>query len=475
MKSERKFSYLIKNTFLYTISSFASIILSFLLVPLYTNVLSPSEYSIAEVISTGAMLLMYCMTMNISASVLRFGIDRNEKVDRVLLYGIKVHVVGTFLAAIVVYTFMRLNLVDWPYYCYPFILLVFFFDSLQTIFYSYLRAIDKVKVCAIASFLSTIMRLVTNLLTLLVFKWGLLGYLISLVSGPFIGLLYSVTRILPVHISNKNYLYDNKLHKRMRNYAIPTIANQMAWWINNNLDKYYVLVLQGANQTGIYALSYKLPGVMNILCTIFGQAWGISAIKEFDREDRDHFFATTYRIYHFILVISCSILILFNIPISKLLYAKAFFEAYKYSSILMMAMLFSGLSTYFGGILNAVKKTKVFAATTILNALMNITFNTILIPIYGVMGAAVATMISFHIAWLSRLIASRKYVKVKINLAHDYLIYMLLILQIIFERYKNHLYIGQVIIFIVIMILNFKKVSIVLSKRLFSVLLKKDK
>ena len=67
----------------------------------------------------------------------------------------------------------------------------------------------------------------------------------------------------------------------MRKYAIPAMFGQLGWWINNSIDKYFVVWLQGAAANGIYSISYKLPSIMSMICNVFGQAWGISAIRDF--------------------------------------------------------------------------------------------------------------------------------------------------------------------------------------------------
>ena len=71
-----KYKYLGKNTIIFAISSFGTKILSFLLVPLYTAVLTTSEYGVADLITTTATLLVFVLTINIASSVLRFTLDQ---------------------------------------------------------------------------------------------------------------------------------------------------------------------------------------------------------------------------------------------------------------------------------------------------------------------------------------------------------------------------------------------------------------
>ena len=71
---QEKYKNLTKNTALFAISSFGTKILSFLIVPLYTNILTTSEYGIADIITTTGTLIMYICTLDIGAGVLRLSL-----------------------------------------------------------------------------------------------------------------------------------------------------------------------------------------------------------------------------------------------------------------------------------------------------------------------------------------------------------------------------------------------------------------
>ena len=455
---DAKYSYLLQNTLLLTLASFGSKFLSFFLVPLYTNVLTTAEYGTADIITTSSTLLVYVLTINIGASVLRFGIDKNEKTSRVFIYGVRVDLVACALLAIGIAISFLLQLVNWKWYCYVFLWLVFVCETFETLANQFLRAIDKVRVMAISSVLGTALRLGSNLLFLLVFRWGMVGYLLSLVIGPAVATFYAMSNILPLKKEKVSTEYEKKLRVEMRKYAIPAMFGQLGWWINNSLDKYFVVWLKGTAVNGIYSISYKLPSIMSMICNIFGQAWGISAIKDFDKEDKDNFFSNTYELYNFVLVSCCSSLIMVNIFLSKLLFAKDFFIAWKYAPVLIIAMLFSGLSSFWGGIFNAVKKNEVIAWTTIIAAVINCVFNAILIPSMGAMGAAIATLISFYSMWGLRYIAAKQYIHCKNSIIRHHVMYLLIMIQIIFCYKPDHFYIGQLLILFVLLGFNYKLV-----------------
>ena len=74
-QSVNRYRYLLKNIGLLTLSSFATKLLSFFLVPLYTNILSTTEYGTYDLFNTTIGVLLPILTLNIQEAVMRFSID----------------------------------------------------------------------------------------------------------------------------------------------------------------------------------------------------------------------------------------------------------------------------------------------------------------------------------------------------------------------------------------------------------------
>lgn len=457
MSQKSKYSYLAKNTLLFTISSFGSKILVFLLVPLYTSILSTADYGIADTITTTASLLMYVFTLNIQDAVLRFAIDRGDNPEQCLAFGLRVLCMGSAIFGAILVVVRVVNPFHWEGYIYLFLFLQYFFVALYHIYSNYLRAVDKVKEVAISGIITTIVTIICNIFLLLVVRLGIIGYLISMVAGSFVSSVYCNIIIGHSPLKLVCTSVEKSIRRPMLAYSIPLIFNGVAWWMNNSIDKYFVIWMLGQSQNGLLAVSYKIPTIMTVFHTIFFQAWNLSAIKEFDPDDKDGFFAKTYTLYNACLVIICSGLILLNIPIAKFLFAKDFFVAWNYSSVLLLSIVFSALAGFVGSVFTAVKNSKIFAVSTVTTAAANCVLNWIMIPMWGVMGAVIATCISFCMIWLIRLLCSRRYIKWKINLVRDIVAYCLLIGQIFAEHADNHLYLLQIAIVIVLVTLYRKE------------------
>lgn len=459
MRRNGKYGYLAKNTALFSISSFGSKILTFLLVPLYTSVLSTSEYGIADLISTSAILLGYIFTLNIGDALLRFAIDKDNPIN-MLSYGLKLILKGTLLVCCGMLLVRKVGIISWPGYCFMYMEMYYLGLQISSLLNNYLRAVDNVKAVAVAGLITTALTIFSNVILLLFFKLRLAGYLLSMVIGVIGTCFY---QIIVIHVPIKKIISidcDKTLKIEMLRYSVPLIFNGIAWWINSSLDKYFITLFLGTSAAGIYAVSYKIPTLLTMVQTIFNQAWNLSAIKEFDKDDSDGFFSKTYSVYNAGLILVCSLLIIFNIPIAKILFAKKFFEAWRYAPLLLIATLFSTMSGFIGSVFSAVKNSKVYAVSTVVAALVNTILNAIMIPIWGISGAAIATLIAFFIIWVVRLICSKKYIKWHVNFVKDIFAYLLLTIQAVEMIYFNKGYIVGTILLIVLFIMYYSSLNI---------------
>lgn len=253
----------------------------------------------------------------------------------------------------------------------------------------------------------------------------------------------------------------------MTSYSKPLMVNSIAWWVNNASDRYMVVLFCGLAENGVYSVASKIPSILNIFQTIFNQAWTLSAVKDFDPEDKNGFFTNAYKAYNCMMVIICSGIIVFDKLLAKFLYAKAFYDAWKYVPWLTIAIVFGALSGYIGGFFSAVKDSRTFAKSTVYGAVTNVILNLILTPLMGAMGAAIATAASYLEVWILRYLHSRKYIRIRIDLRRDFLSYILLVIQsclLLLELQEISLYILEGTIFIIIAALYFKDILLLLSK-----------
>ncbi len=420
--------YLAKNIGLLTISQFGTKMLGFFLIPLYTNVLSTSEYGTYDLFNSTISLMIPILTLNICDSTLRFSIDeQNDKKD--------IYSISLFRFNISILIVMLAIIINWIFNFFPIVndfsflfFLMFVGTSFNSIMTYFARGIDCVKEVAISGAISSALILLLNILFLVPLHMGLLGYFLANISGIFGQSLYLFLAVKGWRYVKLSKL-NPKMHKEMVAYSQPMIVNNISWWVNNVSDRYVVTWLCGIAANGIYSVSYKIPSILTIVQSIFNQAWTLSAIRDFDPNDENGFFTGMYNSYNVCMTIICSMLIVASRIIAKFLYAKDFFIAWKYVPFLLISVVFGALSGYIGGIFGAVKDTKIFAQSTFASAIVNIVLNIILVSKIGVVGAAISTAISYLVTWIIRIVSVRKYIKLKLNLFKDCISYLILVIQ----------------------------------------------
>lgn len=456
-----KYRYLFKNIGLMTISNFSSKILSFLLVPLYTSVLSTEEYGTYDLYTTTAFLLMPLFSICISDATLRYTLESYKNPGAVLSISMKFYIRACLCITVLIVLNTIFSVVP-LFNQYPlFFLLYYYLCLLSDILTQFARGLEKISDVAISGILSSITTVTLNILLLLVFSLGLEGYFIANCSAFAATIIYLVIRL-------KIWKYikmstSQQLKTEMERYSAPLIFNQIGWWINNVSDRYVVTWLCGTAANGIYSVAYKIPSLLTMFQTIFNQAWTLSAVKELD-EGGSSLYSTIYTYYNCGMVILCSLLIASDKIVAHILFANEFYTAWQYAPFLMMSVVFGSLSGLLGGVFTAVKISKLIARTTVIGASVNTILNIILVMFIGPLGAALATLISYILVWATRLNAAKKVVTIEIRLIRDIISYLVLVLQCFVLYLKNafFLYVFELFGFVFIIIIyigDVKKVA----------------
>lgn len=425
-----KYKYLAKNIGLLAVSNFTTKILTFFLVPLYTAVLSTTDYGIYDLFFTTIGVLLPIVTLNIQEGVLRYALDKEFDQDAVVTIGFRYLLIGTFIVGggILINDAFSLNAILEQYGIY--FLLIFMAQALSGMVTFYTRGIGHVRDLSVTSVITSAVTITLNIVFLLVYKWGLKGYFLANILGPLAQCVYLIFRGQMLQRTHwlKAYSAESRL---LVLYSLPLIANSLAWWVNNSSDRYIVIFFCGMAANGIYSVASKIPSILTVFQTIFSQAWTLSAVKDFDPEDSRGFFSNTYRGYNCLMTVICSLLIVFDKPLASFLYANDFYKAWQYVPWLTIAVLFGSMSGYIGGIFVAVRNSRIFASSTLVGAVLNIILNLITVPLLGPLGASVSTTISYALVWVIRLNQSRKYIKMHVHLVRDVSSYIILVIQAI--------------------------------------------
>ena len=453
MKEKNSVGHLFKNIGLLSISNFSSKILSFLLVPLYTGILSTTEYGIYDLYTTTVPILYAILTCNVCDCVLRFALDDTYDKKDVFSIGMRRCLLSTVFFASAV-CLLRIIPFFHRLIEYPFLLIGYYFVlSFYEMIVRFVRGLDKIKVIAIGGVISTISLLTCSILFLYVFNMGLNGYFFAVYLSFLLPILYYVITLKLWKFIT--YLPNKEVNRSINQYGFPLIFDAIGWWVNNALDRYVVTFFCGFGANGIYSVSYKIPSVINSVQSIFNQAWVISAVEEYKKQNFI-FLKKTYNYYCTLLILVASALLVFNKQIALFLFAKEFYIAWMYSTFLIVSVVFGAISSFEEGIFVAAKETKILARSTIIGAIVNGLLNLILVYGIGVVGAALATMISYFVIWFIRTKEMKNKLAIDFFDKRHYLCFAILTVQASVSSFVENNFFLSFVLAIVIMGINYK-------------------
>lgn len=408
---DKKTHKLISDTTAFAISRFASRAITFILLPLYTSVLSTSEYGISDAILTTINLLSPILTLCISESILRMTFEIDYKRNELFWNATVFTLIGIFILCSFTALADNLN-ISFRDYWWDFVIIYALYNIDQNVSY-FARALNKVKVIAIVGVIQTVVIVSCNILFLLVFKAGLYGYFLSTIIGYIVAIIFNIAL-------GKLYRYflplklNLSLVKKMLIYSAPLVITSIAWWINTSADKYMIEYYLGVNQRGLYAVAYKIPLIMTTITTIFTDSWRLTAYEDNSDDFPEFFSSVLNKLFGFCTLI-CSVLIVSSEGLAKILFAKDFFVAWTCVPFLLMAFVFSTLSGFLASLFTKNKLTAKMSISTVGGCLVNISLNAVLIPMFGINAAGFTTFVAFFITWIIRLSQSKNIIRIKIK------------------------------------------------------------
>ena len=454
MKKENK--KLLKNVGALTIGNFASRFLGLLLIPFYTAVLSTTDYGISDLIVTTTSLLFPFTSVAISEALMRFALDKDTDKRSIYTAGISIITIG-YIVLLSAFPIMQKTPLE-PYLIYFYLYYAFY--CLHTITSYFVKGLEKIFVFSISGIINTAIVIVCNLSFLLGFKMGVVGYLLSSIIGHAVTFVFLFFKAELYKYLTLPHKIDRKLLKEMLKYSVVIIPNSLSWWIANSSDKYILNYFSSTSAVGIYSVAYKIPTIMVTITGLFISAWHLSAIDDFGSEKSKKFFSETYNKYFSLSVLMAAFLIVTSKLAAYFLYSNDFFVAYKYTPLLIIACTFDGLASFMGSVYIAAKKSKMLAISTVLGALSNIILNFILIPLYEIFGAAIATAISYLIIFIIRIINTRKILSFNIKYVRDLILLLLLTASCVMTILDTYLTIAlSILLFavcLVIIVMEFK-------------------
>lgn len=404
---------LIKNTGIIAIGNMCTKAVTFLLLPLYTSILTTAEYGTVDYVTSVSFFLVPAATLLMDEAAFRFLIDCKTSEDRARVVSTALVVAATgLLLTVAICTPVLLFL----HYRYSLLLLLYVLStSALTMVSALLRGLGRTAAYSVLNFSAGALTIVLNVLFIAVLRLGVTGMLSAYVIAQLGSSVASFFGMRLWRDVNPRAV-DRAAAVDMVRYAVPLIPNKVSWTIMNFSSRLIIMHSFGASASGLYAVSYKFPGVMDMVYGFFYMSWKESSARALNGEgDVGEFYRSVYRaLRRFMMSVVFGMSALMPI-VFRVMVAPSFREGLLYVPVLLLATYYSNISGFYGGIFTAYKDTRIMGTTTIASAVLNLALNFVTIPFLGLWGSSLSTLAAMFIVNEYR----RAKVTAYVNLGND--------------------------------------------------------
>ncbi len=487
-----KYKRLISNSIIFALGNLTVKAAQFFILPILTKYLLESQYGITDnVVTTISDLFMPILTLGLAEALFRFAVDKKYSPSEIITNSFTIVFFGIIVFAIGDVIFYFIAGATNSGYGEKYLLLLiplFAFKSFKNLLGEFTRGIGKTVNYALSSIIEAGVMLLVAYLLIVYAKLGIYGYIIALIAAPIAGIVFLTVTVNPWKFIKARDFNKTTL-KEMLRYSVPNVSNSISWWIVQTSGRYLmvylsVLAVAGFGQheelyeqawsvAGLVTAASKLPSLINVVSSIFLQAWSLSSAQESESSDREQFYSTVFKYYSPVIFMATAAVILILPYISKFLLKEGFYRAWTYSPILIMGAVSGCFSAFFGAFFGAYYKSKYSMYTTFIGAGVNLLTCCVFMPIVAkysgmdnvVYVSIIAFWLSYTVIFLTRVLFARKLVKISadwIKFAIQYLLLMgLAAIYTVDVKYKI---VAAVSVLLIIFIVNIKEMVFVLKK-----------
>lgn len=390
---------LIKSFSVYTGISIINAGVSFVLFPILTFYLSTSDYGIMSLFLAYAAIVGTLISFSVPGytGIHFYDLDKNKYSE---IFS------SSFFVPIFIFIILEILLVfiynyidtDIPKIWLLIIPIYAFLEYIYQYLLSVLIIMKDVKLFSIISILKIVIEVSLILLFVIEMNMSWQGKLLSSIIVLQLGSIISILFFI-----KKEFLkitFDIKIIIKTLAFGAPLILHGLNKFVINQSDRIFISKLVSVEDTGLYSAGYSIGMVVLIVIGAILNVYSPYLIERLSNISEEK----KYQILKFSYIIILGLLVVFillNAVVSPLMFKYFINSSFKaganYVFLISLSYLFWGIYLMFAGYIFYLKKTKFLAFAAIIIMIINLLLNYVLIKLYGAIGAAQSTAISFFI------------------------------------------------------------------------------
>ena len=394
------------DTAIYGISTIVGRFLTFLLVPFYTNVLTTSQYGIVANVYSYLAFLNVIYNYGMESAYFRYAsaLETGDPKEKFSTPFISIAITSTLFSGLILAFAVPLThvfLINESFYKILYYSAgILFFDALVIVPFASLRLARRPKLFAALKIVNIASNVAFNIVSLLWLKWGVEGIFLSGLASSVLTFVLMIPHI----VRSSSWKFSGTLYSALLKFGLPYVPVGLAGMVLQVIDRPMLKAFTNDSNVGIYQANYRLGIFMNLVTSMFDYAWKPFFLSHANDDNARALFA---RVLTYFLFIMSGIFLILSFFISDLVQVTIFgrhiihpdyWSGLGVVPVVLLAYIFGGISIHFNAGIFIEKKTAYLLPTSILAAVSNIVANYFLIPKYGIMGAAYATLIAYALS-----------------------------------------------------------------------------
>jgi O-antigen/teichoic acid export membrane protein len=416
-----KLKQLTKDTAVYGISTMVGRFLNFLLVPIYTNLFLPSEYGIQSQIYVFISILNILLLFGMDTAYMKYAAGSNDPEEDQKNFStpyLTVMIVSFFLCLLIIWlkkpVFSLLVIPQDYYYLIYYTSLILFIDSLTIIPFVKLRLERKAKKFASFKLIGILLNITLNYFLIVKLKWGVEAIFISNLASSALTLIL----LFPSIYRSFKLVIEPAVLKKLLKFGLPFLPAGLSSIMIQGIDRPILTQLTDLHTSGIYSANYKLGIFMMLFVSMFQYAWQPFFFQNAKEENIKQVFAkvlTYFTLAGSIILILLSLfindLVTFRI-LGRSLIGPEYWSGLVIVPIILFGYLFNGMYYILSAGMFIEDKSIYIPIVTGVGAAINIGLNFLLIPIWGITGAALATLASYLVMAIAVYKITQRFYKI---------------------------------------------------------------
>ena len=402
---------LVTDAALYSISTVLGRGFSLITVPIFTRILAPSDYGALDLLSYFAVFIPIIAGLALDQAVARFypeathDPEKKKIASTVIFYYLGAVLLtalaGMYFSAAIAEAWLD-NQVDKATVAMAFIFV--WVHSLYYVLNNQLRYMFLAKKFAFCNIGNTILSMILSVWFIASLELGVFGVFLAQTISQ------ACFAILSLYYGRESYAFsfDRKCLGMMIRYSAPLVPGSIAFFAMQYVDRYALNELRGLEDVGLYGIGARLASLVNLFLIGFQRAWFPIVMKTYKTPGAQEQFSSVFRYFVFASSTVIMVVSVFSEEILLLLTTAEFSQGYVVVPLLLASAVLACIGNYFSFGIQIRKKSAIRLYINLAGLVLNIALNLVLIPVFGLVGAALATFSSFLIMAVVAMTLSQK-------------------------------------------------------------------